>query len=278
MKGITLATLVLLASVASCDSGCVRLFAPKANIAETEITAKLSPDSEGAEEFDHSGYATLLEEHVDYETARVDYSGLAEDEQALDSYLDALAEVDLSSLGADAQLAVLINAYNAFTLKLILEHYPDIESIKDISKPWDTARWTLGGAEISLNQLEHGLIRPIYKDSRIHFAVNCASIGCPPLAPWPYTGADLDAQLDKAARRTLQDDRYARVEDGEFQVTPLMNWYKPDFVSEDFEPTAETIPAYAAMYGDAEIRTFVASEERPGYSFLDYDWSLNDID
>lgn len=278
MKGMTLATLILLASVASCDSGCVRLFAPKADVAETAITAELSPSSEGTGEFDHSGYATLLEAHVDYEIARVDYTGLAEDEEALDAYLDALAEADLGSLSADAQLALLINAYNAFTLKLILEHYPDIESIKDISKPWDTVRWTLGGAEISLNQLEHGLIRPIYRDSRIHFAVNCASIGCPPLAPWPYTGAELDAQLDTAAGRTLQDDRYARVNEGELQVTPIMNWYKPDFVSEDFEPSAETIPAYAAMYGDSEIRTFVASEKRRGYSFLDYDWSLNDID
>lgn len=274
----TLATIFLLASVASCDSGCVRLFAPKAELSESSIAAELSPDNAGAASFDNSRYAKLLDAHVDYESARVDYSGLARDEAALDAYLEQLADAELDALSSDAQLALLINAYNAFTLKLILEHYPDLESIKDIDKPWDARRWKLGGHEVSLNEIEHGLIRPIYRDSRIHFAVNCASIGCPPLAPWPYTGADIDEQLDRAADRTLGDDRYARVEGGELRVTSLMNWYKPDFVSGEYEPSAESVPAYAAIFGDAEIREFVESEDEPSYSFIDYDWALNDIE
>ena len=277
-SAVTLAIVFVVASFASCDNGCVRLFSPKDELSHGEIAAELAADSAGAASFDHSRYAEVLDAHVDYDSARVDYAGLAGDEARLDAYLEQLADAELDALNSDAQLALLINAYNAFTLKLILEHYPDLESIKDIDKPWDTRRWELGGHQVSLNEIEHGLIRPIYRDSRIHFAVNCASVGCPPLAPWPYTGTDIDEQLDRAAKRTLGDDRYARVEGDELQVTSLMNWYKPDFVGGEYEPSAESVPAYVAMYGDDEIRELVESEDEPSYSFIDYDWALNDVE
>jgi hypothetical protein len=278
MKSLTLSTVLLLASLTSCDSGCVRLFAPKAKVTESAIAQRLSPNSAGDSQFDHDEYGELLEAHVDYEAGRVDYSGLSDDERQLDAYLADLADADVDRLDADAQLALLINAYNAFTLKLILDHYPDIESIKDISKPWDETRWTLAGVELSLNEIEHGLIRPIYRDSRIHFAVNCASIGCPPLAPWPYTGERLDEQLDRAAERTLGDQRYARVEDGVLEVTPLLNWYRADFVSEAYNPSADTVPSYVALFGDRKIREFIEQSDDPPYAYLSYDWSLNDVD
>lgn len=278
MKHIGLIALLVIIALSACDSGCAHLFAARAEVADTPIAEDLSAEKTGESHFDHSTYATLLDKHVDYEAARVDYAGLAEDQKLLDRYLDQLADADVRALDADAQLALLINAYNAFTLALIVEHYPGIASIKDIDTPWDQRRWTLGGATLSLNQLEHGLIRPIFKDSRIHFAVNCASIGCPPLAPWPYTGGKLDAQLDKAAERTFGDPRYARIEDGTLKVSNLLNWYRPDFVTDAYSPSADSVPGYAALFGPPEIQRFVESNADPDYAFLDYDWSLNDVE
>ncbi len=272
------AGLAALAWLTSCTSGCLSLFAPSAKLVDSPIVEDLKKDPDDAQDFDHSAYAELLEQHVDYDTARVDYAGLKNDEAKLDSYLDTIATVDFATLDQDAKLALLINAYNAYTLKLILEHYPGIESIKDLDSPWKTKRYVVAGHKLSLDDIEHGLIRPFFEDSRIHFAVNCASLGCPPLAPWPYEGAKIDEQLDQAARRTLQDDRYARVEDGKLELTSVMNWYRDDFVSDEFSPSAQTLPMYAAKYGGDEIRQLVDEHGgEPAVGFLEYDWALNDV-
>lgn len=269
--------LLLIALAASaCSSGCISLFAPKADLADSPIVDQLQEPPTDAQPFDHSAYGELLGEHVDYEAARVDYDGLKRDEARLDAYLDQIAQADLSGLDEDARHALLINAYNAYTLKLIVEHYPGIDSIKDIDSPWKTSRWVVAGHTLSLDDIEHGLIRPIYRDSRIHFAVNCAAVGCPPLAAEPYEGASLEAQLDRATRRALHDERYARVTDGRLELTQVMNWYRKDFLDEDFSPRAQTLAAYAARYGTDELRDFVeAHDGDPPVGFIDYDWRLN---
>lgn len=225
---VGLLLLVLLVILVGCSSGCLSLFTPKAELVDSPIVEDLQQAPDEPEAFDHSDYGELLHQHVDYDAARVDYAGLKADESKLDAYLDAIAKADLTKLDDDGKLALLINAYNAYTLKLILENYPGVESIKDLDNPWKSERYKVAGHTLSLDDIEHGLIRPLYKDSRIHFAVNCASVGCPPLAAEPYEGATIDKQLDQATKRTLGDERYARVENDKLKLTSVMNWYRTD--------------------------------------------------
>jgi len=267
-KMVCLATVIVAIFLARCD-------APKSKLLDAPIVAELKQGGDqGARTFDHSRFDALLREHVD-EAWYVDYGGLAEDSEELDVYLKALETVALQELSRDEQLALLINAYNAFTLRLILDHRPDIESIKDIDDPWGKQRFTLGGHRVSLDEIEHGLIRPLFKDPRIHFAVNCAAVGCPPLARTAYTGQNIEAQLDQAARRALGSPRWARLENGTLQVTKVMDWYGEDFVSPEWKPRADSIAEWVARHGPDEVRRAVdggAVKVR----FMDYDWRLND--
>jgi hypothetical protein len=227
--------------------------------------------------FDHSSYAELLTKYVRWSEGRVDYAGLKADQAALDEYLESLAEADLTKLSRDEQLALLINAYNACTLALIVENYGEIDSIRDLSDPWGDKRWKVGGDTLSLDDIEHGLIRPLFKDPRIHFAVNCASIGCPPLADFAFTGDDLDDQLDRVTSAALQNPRYAKASGGKLHLTKIMDWYGEDFTKDGWAPTAETLPQWVAPRSTDEVRAYVEKGD-PKVTFLEYDWSLNDVE
>lgn len=252
--------------------------APAAELSEGPIVSELEAGRESGEAvFDHSAYAALLQEHVVAESGRVDYAGFKADEDKLDAYLQRIATADLKTLGEDEQLALLINAYNAYTLKLILENYP-LDSIRDLSDPWQTARYVVGSHTLSLDNIEHNLIRPLYKDPRIHFAVNCAARDCPPLRPFAYTGAALDDQLDQVTRSVLSSPSFVRVETDQLHVTRLFEWYGGDFTDDDFHGHASTIPAYIARYTSPEVRSFIEDAgNEPPIQFLDYDWRLNDL-
>lgn len=256
----------------------VRLLAPSVDLGDAAVVKEVRHQPDKPAKFDHSGLAKLLSAHADSAAGRVDYAGLKKDEKKLDAYLKKVAQVDLKTLGKDAKLALLINAYNAYTLQLIVEHYPKIKSIKDLKSPWKSKRYVVGGHKLSLDDIEHGLIRPIYRDSRIHFAVNCASIGCPPLQSFVYRGAKIDSQLDTAARRTLQNKRYVRVEGDTLKITSLLNWYGDDFTDDDYSPHSKTVAAYVARFGTKKVRGFVKKHKgEPSVGYLDYDWSLNDV-
>ncbi len=271
--------LALVAVLSSCSSGCVALFAPRAKVVDNPIVDDLRHQPAHPSRFDHSTFDALLATYVDPTSGRVDYAGLKGERKKLDAYLDHIAHADLRALDRNEKLALLINAYNAYTLALILDHYPKIHSIKDLDSPWTARTHVVGGHKLSLDDIEHGLLRPLYRDSRIHFAVNCASKGCPPLAPHAYTGAHIDAQLDQAVRRTLQNPRYARVHDDHLDLTSLLNWYRKDFTSADFSPHARTIPMYVARYARPDVVHFIEKHSgEPAVTFVDYDWSLNDVD
>lgn len=252
--------------------------APSADLLEKPVVDRLKQGmSEGDETFEHGPYDALLSAHVDEKEGTVDYEGLAEQEAKLDAYLSEVADADLAELSEDAQLALLINAYNAYTLKLILEHYPDIDSIRDVDDPWSTVRWEVGGQKLSLDQIEHGLIRPLYRDPRIHFAVNCAAVDCPHLAESAYTGADVDEQLGARTQATLSDDKFVRIEEGELRYTKVMHWYQDDFVDPSFQNHAESVPGYIARYTRDEVRQSIEEHDGdPPASPLSYDWALND--
>ncbi len=244
-----------------------------------------------AADFDHSSWNGLLDNNVaiapDYSSSTVDYTQFQEDRDALKSYLDAMSEVSRTEFegwsNAD-QLAFLINAYNAWTVELILTRYPDLTSIKELGSltqsPWQKAFIPLLGETLSLDNIEHDIIRGSgrYNDPRIHFGVNCASIGCPALLNEAFVGSKLDQQLDRMTKGFLRDRSRNRLENGNLAVSSIFNWYGDDF--EQGWRDAETLDEFFALYADSldlsEDDIEALSDGDMDISFLEYDWRLND--
>jgi len=239
---------------------------PRVTLAES-----YQPNPDGPT-FDHSTFDGLLQTHVSAEGGWVDYGGLADGVDALDRYITALADAPVDQMGRDQRLALLINAYNAFTLRLILDHAP-LASIRDIppAERWEATRWTVGGHTWSLSQIEHERIRPHFADPRIHFALVCAAVGCPPLRNEAYRAERLDAQLDDQARYVHTHDRWFEFDSpgDALQLTSLYDWYGSDFAQ-----SAGSAVAFAARYSPSLARA-LDDGRRPVVRFLDYDWSLN---
>ena len=239
-----------------------------------------------AQGFDHSHKAldSLLKKHVVLvdggKASQVRYVEFAKDRAALKSYLDALSavpEADFRGWTKPQQMAFLINAYNGYTVELILANYP-LKSIKDIGSDVFSNRWKkkffkLLGQDSYLDQIEHEMLRKpgAYNEPRVHFAVNCASIGCPMLREEAFVAERLEAQLEEQARRFLSDRSRNRLAAGRLEVSKIFDWFKEDFgVRERF------FAKYAAQLTDgAEQQKLVADGKAP-LSFLDYDWTLND--
>lgn len=253
--------------------------APDAKIIDNPIVKQLNEGQRnGKQQFDHSQWSALLKVASHPDEGRVDYRYLAEHRAELDAYLESVAKADVSQLGRAEQLALLLNAYNANTVKLILESYPNIKSIKNLSSPWKAARYVVAGSTLSLDNIEHGLLRPMFSDPRIHFGVNCASVGCPPLADFAFTGQDVEFQLNAVTRRALTNPRYASVESDKLSLTPILDWYGADFTDEKFIGHAKTVPVWVARFASPEVRKLVQKKGgAPDVTFKDYDWSLNDI-
>ncbi len=229
----------------------------------------LGTDTEG-DVFDHRAWTTLLSELVD-DQGFVCYTKLAEREAQLNAYLDELATADIDRLSRYEQAALLINAYNAFTLRLMLD-YPQVTSIRDIpaAKRWKDARWMLAGELQSLDAIEHELLRVHYADPRLHMVLVCASIGCPPLRAEAYQGSLLQAQLDDQSRRFLASERNARYDSNAdtLWVSELLDWFRGDFGSSDAD-----LQRFAQRYGPEAWRGQVREDSRIRY--LKYDWNVN---
>ena len=253
------------------------------------ILIALSASPAWSATFDHDDWDTLLSEHVHWQrdgvASSVDYDGFAADRDTLSGYLSSLSALStdrFQALSRPERLAFLINAYNAFTVELILRQENRPDSIRDIgsifSGPWSRRFFTLLGEERTLDELEHQMIRgnPALMDPRIHFAVNCASVGCPALRPEAYTGERLEAQLADSTRRFLSDRRRNRydAEDQVLKVSSIFDWYE-----EDFEDSAGSLADYLLRYADALALPAGARRDLeagdPPIRFLDYDWSLN---
>jgi uncharacterized membrane protein YdjX (TVP38/TMEM64 family) len=222
--------------------------------------------------FDHGTLDALLRAHVTRE-GLVDYAGLLAERSRLEAYLEALAQAPFADLGRDEKLALLINAYNAFTLKLVLDHWRqgELRSIKDIDRPWDQVRWRVGASTWSLNQIEHEQVRPKFHEPRIHFALVCAARGCPRLRDEAYDAARLESQLEDQARRTHADPRFLAfdAQAGVVRLSRLYDWYAGDFVQ-----TGGSAVGYAARYAP-ELRRALDSGRTPRVEWIEYDWSLN---
>ncbi|HXG71649.1 MAG TPA: DUF547 domain-containing protein, partial [Gemmatimonadaceae bacterium] len=191
----------------------------------------------------------------------------------------------------EQRMAFWINAYNAFTLRAIVDHYPirsgvltrhPRNSIRQIDGVWTTLKWRAAGRSVTLDDIEHRILRPEFKDARIHFAVNCASVSCPPLALEPYRARTLDAQLDAAARAYLASGEGLQREGGAIRVSSIFKWYGEDFVARyaggvegKGSARERAIRGVVAMYGPPDV----AARARTGtlaIRYLDYNWALND--
>jgi hypothetical protein len=222
---------------------------------------------------DYGIYAELLAKHV--KGARVDYAGFKRDEARLDAFLGILEQTDAAMLSRDGRMAFYINAYNAWTIKLILGKYPDLESIKDLggffSSPWKKKIVRLKGQVLTLDNIEHDILRPRFKDARVHFAVNCASKSCPPLMAEPYTGKDLQKQLQASAEAFINDPKSSYLKNGELWVSRIFKWFSEDFKDGD-------ILEYIIEFAKGEFRQrLIRNKKDLDIKYLDYDWSLNDI-
>ncbi len=225
----------------------------------------------GAATPDHDLLDHLLRQYVGDDG--VNYGGLKTEQKALQTYLKSLADVDPTRHGRDFLLALYINAYNAATLELVLEHYPGIQSIKDIpaEKRWDARRWRIAAETHSLNELEHAVLRGRFHEPRVHFAIVCASRGCPPLRNEAYRADRIDAQLDDQARRFHRQPRHFRydAQDRAVSLSPIYQWF-----ADDFRAGGKTLAGYAGQYATPPFDD-VAGDTEIKVEFLDYDWSLN---
>ena len=223
--------------------------------------------------FDHSKLDGLLKRQVDKD-GWVDYRGLTGEAEELDGYILSLRDAPFEEMGRDERLALLINAYNAFTLRMILDYYP-VRSIRDIpaKERWEAKRWQVGGYTWSLDEIEHKQIRPKFAEPRIHFALVCAAIGCPRLRNEAYAGARIEEQLEDQARYLHGNGRWFRYEKGArvAELTKLYDWY-----GGDFEQAAGTALAFAARYSPA-LKSALSGGARVRVRYLDYDWTLNDV-
>jgi hypothetical protein len=215
-------------------------------------------------------YAELLSRYV--HDGVVDYQGLKADEKKLDAYLDILANLDPEKLTRDNQFAFYINAYNAWTIKLILTGYPGVKSIKDMgtwfSSPWKKKICRIHGKLLTLDDIEHNILRPQFKDPRIHFAVNCASKGCPRLNSEPYQGHILNRQLDEAAREFINDPKKNYLDGDILYVSSIFKWFAEDFDHDIF--------AFFSKYASERVKNQLSARSLPvKIKYLDYDWSLN---
>ncbi len=239
----------------------------------------------------HAAWTALLKKHVVVKdggkASQMRYAGMAGDRAALKAYTDALSAVSkpaFEGFSKPQQMAFLINAYNAFTVELILTKYPDLKSIKDLgsvfSSPWKPKFISLIGTKMSLDDIEHETLRAKgrFDDPRVHFAVNCASIGCPALREEAFTADKLEAQLDEQAVRFMADRSRNRFANGKAEVSKIFDWFGVDF-NQGFKGVT-SLPAFLARYANQLADSAADREALRGMKisvgFLDYDWALND--
>ncbi len=257
----------------------------------TTLEAQLAPAAEPLRRWErHDPSSKLTVDHRAWGTflaryraagadgvARIRYAAVtAADRAALAGYVARLEAADVDALARPEQFAFWVNLYNAATLRLVLERYP-VKSIRDISLggglftvgPWGAKLVTVKGERLSLDDIEHRILRPLWRDPRIHYVANCASVSCPDMPPAPLTGANAEATLDAAARAYINHPRGAAVRDGRLAVSSIYRWYREDYGNSEADVLAHlrryAAPALAAQLKDVR-----------GIDRYEYDWSLND--
>jgi hypothetical protein len=220
----------------------------------------------------HGEWDALVKKHVS-KNGMVDYQGFLKDKKQLQVYLDKLsANKPTSKWSKNEKMAFWINAYNAFTVKLILDHYP-IKSIKDIKRGipfvnsvWDIAFIPMGKEKIDLNYIEHTILRKEFNDPRIHAAINCASFSCPLLRNEAYYASRLDEQLNDAMRRFVNDPQRNQLDKSNIKLSKIFSWF-----AGDFKLNGSSIVDYLNKYANKRV------QPNAKIDFLEYQWELNDV-
>ena len=231
-----------------------------------------SPGLSQASTVDHEIWADLLGKYV--KPGGVDYSGFKAEEDRLDQYLKVLEDTDPEKLSRNEQYAYYINAYNAWTIKLILSGYPEITSIKELGNffksPWEKEFVRIDGRLTTLDDIEHNILRPRFKDPRVHFAINCSAISCPPLRPEPYRGQTLDQQLEDSTRSFVNDENSYRLDGNNLFVSRIFKWFSEDF--------SDGVLGFYLKYAEGNLKEKLAAQRGTlKVKYLNHDWSLNDI-
>ena len=221
---------------------------------------------------DHGLWDDLVSRRV--HGGRVDYMGLRTEEAKLDRYLALLEETDHQALSPPERFAFFINAYNAWTVKLILSRTPLVDSIKDFgglfTSPWELDLVRLKDGVYTLDQVEHDILRKEFNDPRVHFVINCASKGCPPLGRGAYRAEDLDMSLNRAASGFINDPAYNRLDGNVLYISKIFDWYEDDLG----DPVD-----YILKYAKGGLKNgLVRNRADIDIKFIPYDWSLNVID
>ena len=230
----------------------------------------VSSPARGETGVDNSLYARLLNQYVNQGV--VDYRGIKNEEMILDQYLKVLENTDSRKLSRSEQFAFYVNAYNAWTIKLILSAYPGLKSIKELggflSTPWKKKIARIEGEVLTLDAIEHDILRKQFKDPRVHFAVNCASQGCPPLRPEPYQGNSLNRQLEEMTAAFLNDPSRNYLDGNTLYVSSIFKWFAEDFNND--------VVGYFLKYARADLKKRLEdNRDKIKIKYLEYDWSLN---
>jgi len=221
----------------------------------------------------HGEWDALVKKHV-AQDGMVDYAGFVKDKKVLQHYLDYLSTHQPTAKWSKSEkLAYWINVYNAFTVKLIVDHYP-VKSIKDIKKGipfinsvWDIPFIPMGKEKVDLNYIEHSILRKEFKDPRIHAAINCASFSCPLLRNEAYTAHQIDEQLEDAMRKFVNDSQRNQVDKSSVKISKIFSWF-----SGDFRLNGASVIDYLNKYAKKSI------DSNAKMDYLDYDWELNGIE
>lgn len=255
-----------------------RIFAPSAEM--WDRWAKNVASSPAT--IDHQAWSTFLKRHVIEHTDaanRLDYAGISdEDRRILEGYIQSLSSIAIGTHNRAEQKAYWINLYNALTVKIVLDHYP-VDSIRDIDispglltvGPWDKDVIEVEGQTLSLNDIEHRILRPIWDDPLIHYGVNCASVGCPDLLPTAFTGSSVNRQLEQAARAYVNDGRGVSIKDNKVVVSKIYDWF-----IEDFGDSEAGVLRHLRKYAQGDLAA--ALDELNDLHDVVYDWSLNDVE
>jgi len=251
------------------------------------IPAWQTSNQSNTDNIDHSSWQAILDDYVSEHVSginRVDYAKLKASPDALDNYLKSLLAIDPRTYNLNEQFAYWVNLYNAATVQLVRDNYP-IESITKIKSgflsfgPWDKKWITVAGETLSLNDIEHGILRPIWQDNRIHYAVNCASLGCPNLSKTAFTAANTEALLEQAASDYINHPRGVSIKQGKLHISSIFDWYLVDFsnnasTSNDSDKIDDLIK-HLITYAKPDLKLKLTQLKTNRYSD-DYDWGLND--
>lgn len=275
-KFAKLPALISLLFVAGCATAKIEaLFVPESDA----WTVWSAHDAASTTTIDHNAWDAFLATYVKPDATglnRVAYGAVSpEDDKALRDYIKALEAVAISTYNRDEQYAYWANLYNAVTIRTILDNYP-ISSIRKIDGagalavgPWGLKLATVEGRALSLDDIESRIMRPLWNDPRVHYAVNCASIGCPNLRMTAFRGATLDQDLDEQARIHINNPRGVSIENGKLQVSSIYAWFEGDFGGSQ-AAVLEHLKQYAGPGLKAQLEEFTS------INAYEYDWSLND--